>query len=951
MEEAEDGTATMAVAAARVDPVNGTLQWNKVDYIPAMIRTIAMSQMSSMLNDRDRNSIYMRAIQLCIENYSQKTDASTEAPVILDVGSGTGLLSMAAARHGGRRVLSCEMFSTLAQVSEAVVEANGCDAVVTVFPGKSSELSFDDEGEESSEGRAQRPNILVSEILDSALLGESCMLSHADAISRLMAPGPMEVPLQDRVIPHSASVFAHLVDCEEVARMIDVSRVQIGENSVWNAPGMSNCRGGWPLIPVHWEVYEKRHGGTFLSSVAAPTEVLAVDFHSNEGHGQSEKSTVQVSRSGRVHGVLLWWKVQLCSPTVDPERQCVLHTAPPSVLAAMEAEEAADSTVRALPRLQWQDHWVQVVYPLPESLAVSAGDSVQLVTAHDCIHIWLGATVTKVPAPAPVPTAAFESVPGAGVVEDTVFSLTKRARLEAETEAEAGKEAGAGPCGEEGCPTQEQSVCECGWHMLHGSERMQALCDKRRMGLWETAVNVAVDLALERRGGRGSSVGSQTETETQCAPQFVLDVSDGSVLTLLGLARLRSHFGSGVGTGVPACSGVKLVSLETKLHSQLFFRRLLESNARAGGCRAGEGDACVWGEDGYITDINEWFPPIAVEDKVEEEEEEEEEEQEEEEEELTIAQFAAKHPEARLCCLLSECCYYQMHIQPTWSALSFYYKRLELDPLLVVSAQTPGAGAGAGAGANAAATMICPRQGRVMVAAVQCERLYRCHGPVGIVNDIFDHATYDSVVADWHEHCYPYKLGHYDKQMLTEPVCVGSLDYFRSKEELENTGTMGNVTIDSTINSTSTSNSHDGTGVGGNINRSVEASICVGSGSGSGSGKGKGKADNSASATATCHFIAIWVDYQLTEDPDSLLQVYRKDVPVDDGTVNSGSEGVAIAEGVDVGVGAGRDFPTHASVYIKFLPTPVCVTNANKLQAKLRFNHGDSDFKYDFAII
>lgn len=158
------------------------------------------------------------------------------------------------------------------------------------------------------------------------------------------------------------------------------------------------------------------------------------------------------------------------------------------------------------------------------------------------------------------------------------------------------------------------------------------------------------------------------------------------------------------------------------------------------------------------------------------------------------------------------------------------------------------------------------------------------------VNGVFDHKTYDSVVQNWHQHCFPYKLGHYDKKVLTKPTCIGTLDYFRSKAELE-------ASV---------------------IDAVVEIPVSLDS--------------SSADCSATCHFVAIWVDYQLTEDENSTIELYR---PISE----------------DSSSPVGMDFPVYSTVYIKFLPVPVQVTGASVLKAGIRFAHGDSDFQYDFSFV
>ena len=52
---------------------------------------------------------------------------------MLDIGSGTGLLAMMAARGGARKVTSVEMVPAIAEVARQIVEANGYSEVITVL--------------------------------------------------------------------------------------------------------------------------------------------------------------------------------------------------------------------------------------------------------------------------------------------------------------------------------------------------------------------------------------------------------------------------------------------------------------------------------------------------------------------------------------------------------------------------------------------------------------------------------------------------------------------------------------------------------------------------------------------------------------------------------------------------------------------------------------------------
>lgn len=162
--------------SARLCPKTGDVIWVKEDSQSAIMqRTVGMSQMTSMLHDKDRNNIYEKAIQMSLCNFKS---IHGRDPVVLDIGTGTGLLAMFAARHGAGQVIGCEMFEAMASIAKAVVNTNKYVDTIEVISAKSTSI-------ESL--LPLKPDILISELLDSALLGESCMYSHADAISRFMS--------------------------------------------------------------------------------------------------------------------------------------------------------------------------------------------------------------------------------------------------------------------------------------------------------------------------------------------------------------------------------------------------------------------------------------------------------------------------------------------------------------------------------------------------------------------------------------------------------------------------------------------------------------------------------------------------------------------------------------------------------------------------------------------
>ena len=103
------------------------------------------------------------------------------------------MLALASARAGAHPVFAFEMFQKMASIAANVVTVNAMDDHVAVIPYKSSDVAE----------LPMPPDIVVSELLDSALLGEAVIMAHSDAIERFMDPTASHVvPIEDRVIPN-----------------------------------------------------------------------------------------------------------------------------------------------------------------------------------------------------------------------------------------------------------------------------------------------------------------------------------------------------------------------------------------------------------------------------------------------------------------------------------------------------------------------------------------------------------------------------------------------------------------------------------------------------------------------------------------------------------------------------------------------------------------------------
>ena len=136
-----------------------------------------------MIQDKVRTSTYAHFI---LTNPILFRDA-----VVLDVGCGTGILSLFAARAGAKRVFAVDA-SDIAEKAEKIVKANGLANIITVIQGKIEEISL-------PEGINQ-VDIIISEWMGYALLYESMLNSVLHARDRFLRPGGVMAPSQCRMM-------------------------------------------------------------------------------------------------------------------------------------------------------------------------------------------------------------------------------------------------------------------------------------------------------------------------------------------------------------------------------------------------------------------------------------------------------------------------------------------------------------------------------------------------------------------------------------------------------------------------------------------------------------------------------------------------------------------------------------------------------------------------------
>ncbi len=148
-----------------------------------------------MIRDRVRTEAFRRAIDSVVR----------PGDIVLDVGAGSGILSVFAARAGAARVYAVEETS-IAVLAQDLVTANGVADVVHVIQGDVSDIDL-----------PERVDVVVSEWLGGFGIDEGMLVPVITARDRWLKPGGV-------MIPHSVTAWAALVHDRYLEDMVDFLR-------------------------------------------------------------------------------------------------------------------------------------------------------------------------------------------------------------------------------------------------------------------------------------------------------------------------------------------------------------------------------------------------------------------------------------------------------------------------------------------------------------------------------------------------------------------------------------------------------------------------------------------------------------------------------------------------------------------------------------------------------
>lgn len=261
----------------------------------------------SLIADAGRIAAFERALA----NVIRKGET-----VVADIGTGSGVLAMIAAKLGARKVIAYE-FAEIGALAERLIKLNKLRNIELV-PMRSTEII-----------EPERVDVVVTETLGNYALEEFLVETMNDAMGRHLKPGGVLIPerLEQMVAPVIASRCRdELVAWEQIGRGLDfgpASAMSLNNAYVRTFPPTELLDGG--RRAVTWD---------------------RLDFRIRNRFARKGTAEWRITAPVAVHGLAVWWSAELV-PGV------ILSTSP---LAA-------------------PTHWEQLFLPALEPIALKAGET------------------------------------------------------------------------------------------------------------------------------------------------------------------------------------------------------------------------------------------------------------------------------------------------------------------------------------------------------------------------------------------------------------------------------------------------------------------------------------------------------------------------------------------------------------------------------------------------
>lgn len=275
-----------------------------------------------LVRDAVRNAAYDAALRRAIRPGMR----------VLEIGTGSGILAMMAARAGAAEVVTCEMNPIVAETARKIVAANGYADRVRVLHSHSDKL-------DAARDLGGRMDLLVSEIVSNDLLSEDVLPAHERAVRELLKPGAQVIPARGTIRVALAQNFD-----EKFAAVSHVDGFDLSAMEEWRSP-----------------VLRVKSLSDQIALRSMPGDLFTFDFAGDIHAAAQTQSVACRATGGRADGILQWIHLALDDATTY--------------------ENGPDSTHYSC--------WAMRFHTFARPLETRDGDIVTIRGAHDRHHVRL----------------------------------------------------------------------------------------------------------------------------------------------------------------------------------------------------------------------------------------------------------------------------------------------------------------------------------------------------------------------------------------------------------------------------------------------------------------------------------------------------------------------------------------------------------------------------------
>ncbi|WP_440994688.1 50S ribosomal protein L11 methyltransferase [Cysteiniphilum litorale] len=226
----------------------------------------------AMLNDTTRNEAYKKAINSI--DFKNK--------IVIDIGAGTGILSMMAVANGAKHVYAFECNKQIAHNARQIISNNGYQDKITLIDRKSSEYQYP---------LGEKADILITEIMDCGLVGEGILESICHAKAHLLKSDAV-------ILPKQAKVLTSLVSSNELHQLNHINTIEKWDLSPFN---IFSTKGHFPVRLNIWNYL-------FASNVET---LFSFNFQKQLSNKHITRCRFISRITGEIHGIIFWFQVAL----------------------------------------------------------------------------------------------------------------------------------------------------------------------------------------------------------------------------------------------------------------------------------------------------------------------------------------------------------------------------------------------------------------------------------------------------------------------------------------------------------------------------------------------------------------------------------------------------------------------------------------------------------------